>query len=328
MRIDFERLVSRRVGVFMQRLIDLSGTKINLNTLLEYLVLGFFVLFIVSGAVMLFVLKLSGALSFFIGLLVGLIYIVVIYGMLNYQIDKRTAKMESILPEYFQLVAANLKSGMSIDRSMLLASRPEFSPFSEDVHKMNNKLFSGESLERGLHELSDSYKSNTLNRSVRLIIEAQRFGGKMADLINDIAKDIRDQQLIQKEISGQLFMYSIFIAFAGLVAAPVLYGLTSQMIKITDTVWKGILASNPGGLPSTGATFLKPQPPLITIGEYHTFSLLAIIIITGCAAIIMAAINSGKPVRGIRMVPVFIIMGLAIFLIVSTVVGGLFGSIG
>lgn len=327
MRIDFERLVSRRVGVFIQRLIDLSGMKISLNTFLEYVVVGFFIFFIGSGAVMLFILNIPGALSFLFGLLIGLIYIVMIYGILNYQIDSRTAKMEKILPEYFQLVAANLKSGMSIDRSMLLASRPEFSPFSDDVHKMNNKLFSGESFERGLKELADSYKSNTLNRSVRLIIEAERFGGKMADLINDIAKDIRDQQLIQKEIAGQLFMYSIFIAFAGLVAAPVLYGLTSQMIKITDTVWKGILTSNPGGLPSTGATFLKPQPPLITIGEYHTFSLLAIIIITGCAAIIMAAINSGKPVRGIRMVPIFIIMGLGIFLIVGTVVAGLFGSI-
>ena len=49
-------------------------------------------------------------------------------------------------------------------------------------------------------------------------------------MIEQIAKDMRSQQLTQKEVAGQLFMYSIFIAFAGLIAAPVLYGLTAQMI--------------------------------------------------------------------------------------------------
>ncbi len=74
-----------------------------------------------------------------------------------------------------------------------------------------------------------------------MIIESLRYGGAMADLIGQIARDIRQQQLIQKEVAGQLMMYSIFVAFAGLIAAPVLYGLTTQMIVITDSVWNGIL---------------------------------------------------------------------------------------
>ncbi len=328
MAINFERLVSRRVGKMLQDTLDLSGSQMSLNTLLSYMIIGFFVIAIAGLGVMFLALKLPLFESFPLSLVSGLVYIMVLYGVLNYKLDKRADKMESILPEYFQLVAANLRSGMSIDRSMLIAARPEFTPFAEDVQRMNNRLFSGESFDVTLHKLAASYRSNTLTRSVRLISEAYRFGGKMADLMEQISKDIRSQQIVQKEIAGQLFMYSIFIAFAGLVAAPVLYGLTGEMIKITDTVWSGILASNPGGLPSTGSSFLKPQPPVITIAQYHLFSYLAIIIITGFAALIMAAINSGKPVRGIRLIPVFILIGIGVFLVVGAVVAGLFGSIG
>jgi hypothetical protein len=123
-------------------------------------------------------------------------------------------------------------------------------------------------------------------------------------------------------------MYSIFIAFAGLIAAPVLYGLTSQMIIVTDSVWKGILASNPGGLPTTGLSFLKPSPPKISAGFYHTFSLIAISVITGFAALIMSAISSGSVIKGIRLLPAFIIIGLVIYFVVGSVIAAMFGSIG
>ena len=136
----------------------------------------------------------------------------------------------------------------------------------------------------------------------------------MADLLEQISKDMRQQQLTQKEIAGQMLMYSIFIAFAGLIAAPVLYGLTSQMIVVTDTVWKGILAQNPGGLPTTGISFLKPSPPKITADTYHDFSLAAIIIICGFASLIMSAISSGSAIKGLKLMPVFIVAGIVILL--------------
>ncbi len=123
-------------------------------------------------------------------------------------------------------------------------------------------------------------------------------------------------------------MYSIFIAFAGLIAAPVLYGLTAQMIVVTDTVWKGILAQNPGGLPSTGISFLKPSPPKITPDTYHDFSIAAIVIICGFASLIMSAISSGSAVRGIRYLPVFIIVGIVIFFVVQILIAGIFTGIG
>ena len=161
-----------------------------------------------------------------------------------------------------------------------------------------------------------------------MITEALRYGGAMADLIAQLSRDIRSQQLIQKEVAGQLLMYSIFVAFAGLLAAPVLYGLTSQMIVITDGVWNGILQANPNGLPSTGVAFLKPSPPKITPDEYRDFSYAAIVIITGFASLIMSAISTGSAVKGLRYLPIFMGVGLVIYFIVGNVIGALFSGLG
>ena len=108
--------------------------------------------------------------------------------------------------------------------------------------------------------LSKAYRSTQLQHTVRLMIEGIQYGGGMTDLLNQLSKDMRNQAMVGKEISGQLFMYTIFIAFATLIGTPVLYALTSQMITMTNSVWAGILRQNPGGLPTEGVTFLKPSP--------------------------------------------------------------------
>jgi len=327
-KINFERLVSRSVARFISKTLDLSGSKMTVNTFLEIVIVGGFSILIIVPFLLYLIMHLSILVSFVGGVIAAILLPVIMYMVLNYQIDQRKTFVESILPDYFSLAAANLKSGIALDRSMLMAARPEFKYFSTDVQSMNKEVFGGETFENALKALVAKYNSSNFEHSVRMMIEAQKYGGAMADLMEQIAKDLRGQQMIQKEVSGQLLMYSLFIAFAGLIAAPVLYGLTSQMIVITDTVWKGILASNPGGLPTTGVSFLKPAPPKISPAVYHEFSLAAIAVITGFAALIMSTISSGSTTKGLRLLPVFIIVGLGIYFVVGTVIASLFSSFG
>ena len=325
--IKFERLVSRNVGVALSRELDLAGVKMDVEKLLRIMIIGAVLLLAVIPFA-LYVFGYNVLIDAAGGVGGAAIYIAVVYLILEYTIDGRKHKLEEILPDYLQITSANLRSGVALDRALMLAARPEFGFLSEDIKEMNRRMFSGENFDSSLRELTNRYRSYQLSHAIRMILESLRYGGAMADLIEQIAKDMRSQQMTQKEVSGQLFMYSIFIAFAGLIAAPVLYGLTAQMISVTDAVWKGILTQNPGGLPSTGVSFLKPSPPQITPSEYHNFSLAAIAIITGFAALIMSAISTDSAIRGVRLVPVFIIVGLVIFIVVQAVIAGVFAGIG
>jgi Flp pilus assembly protein TadB len=325
--MDFERFVSRGFARKISSELDLSGMKLSVNRLLSLALIP---------ALILLVLVFIFGLIFGLGLLfapiaavaAAVIYVGVIYLYIEYKIDQRRTVVEGFLPDYLQIVSANLRSGISLERAMLLAARPEFGFLADDVKEMSRRVFGGQTLKMSLQEFALRYRSFQLQHAVRMIVEALRYGGAMADLISGIAKDMRNQQLIQKEVAGQLLMYTIFVAFAGIIAAPVLYGLTTQMIIITDSVWNGILQANPGGLPTTGISFLRPQPPQITPDEYRTFSYIAIIVITGFASLIMSAISSGSAVRGLRFLPVFVIVGLIIYIVVQSVIGSLFASIG
>ncbi len=326
MAINFERLVSRDVARKLSQEMDLAGVKSSVNRMLGNAIVGSIAILVVIS----FSLRLSGVetlLAFFIGVGAAAFYLSFIYVFLEYLIDRRRTAMENMLPDYLQITSANLRSGISLDRAMLLAARPEFGFFAADVNDMSRRIFGGETLANALHGMAQKYRSYQLTHTVRMITESLRYGGGMADLLEQISKDLRNQQIAQKEVASQLFMYGIFIAFAGVVAAPVLFGLTGQMINVTDTVWKGILAANPGGLPTIGVSFLKPSPPQITLKVYRYFSIFAIIVITGFASVIMSAVSTGSAIRGLKYLPVFVLGGLGIYLIVAKVIVGLFAGI-
>ena len=325
--ITFERLVSRGLVRGISNEMDLAGVKTSVEKLLRMIILGSLAIVVVLPFV-LFALKVSTLFDAVAGLVGAALYVALFYLILEYKIEGRKTTLENILPDYLQITSANLRSGVALDRAMLMAAKPEFGYLTDDVKEMTRRVFGGESFETAIRGLTSRYRSYQLNHAVKMILESLRYGGAVADLLLQISKDMRQQQLMQKEIAGQMLMYSIFILFAGLIAAPVLYGLTSQMIVVTDTVWKGILSQNPGGLPTAGISFLKPSPPQITVEAYHYFSLAAIIIIASFSSLIVSAISSGSAMKGIRLVPIFIIVGVGIFLVMVSVVGGMFAHIG
>ncbi|MEM3181323.1 MAG: type II secretion system F family protein [Candidatus Micrarchaeaceae archaeon] len=325
--VQFERLISRRVVELVENELKLAGVKTPLEKFLRQVIISSIALLIIVPFALFLLLKLNVLLSAIAGLIAAAVPSIIIYALLETKIEQRKTFVESIMPDFLQIAAADIRSGIAIDKALVVAARPEFSYFSEDVKNMDKALYAGLTLQQALQDLGRRYRSTQLQHTIRMILEGIQYGGGMTDLLNQIAKDLRSQQTIEKEISGQLFLYTIFIAFAALVGAPVLYGLTSQMIFVTDTVWAGILKSNPGGLPTVGVSFLRPSPPKITIAMYHNFAIAAVLMITGFAALIVSAISSGSILRGIRYLPLFLLIGFGVFLITSLVISGVFASI-
>ena len=325
--VRFERLVSRGLVRKLSNEIDLAGVKTTVERILRIMILGSMLILVIVPFTM-FAYKINVLIDAAAGLAGATLFIALIYLLLEYKIEGRKSRLEEMLPDYLQIASANLRSGVALDRAMLMAARPEFTFLSDDIKDMNRQVFGGESFETAIRAFAAKYRSYQLNHAVKMMLESLRYGGAIADLLLQISKDMRAQQLMQKEIAGQMLMYSIFIAFAGLVAAPVLYGLTSQMIVVTDQVWKGILTQNPAGLPTTGMSFLRPSPPQISPQTYNYFSLVVIVIITAFASLIMSAISTGSALKGIRYLPIFVIIGVGIFLVMQTVISSVFSNLG
>ena len=325
--VVFERLLGRGVSQFVSEELDLAGIKTTANTVIGGAIIGSIVSLILISFVLAIYMNFNPVLAFFAGIGGGGMVILIIYATIEFKIEQRKSFVENILPIYLDLTAANVRSGLALTNAMTVVERPEFKKFNEDIKLMGKQLYSGESMERVLTQLTSRYRSQELKRTIRMILEAERYGGGMTDLLKQISKDLRNEHIIQKEVSGQLFMYMIFIAFAALAAAPVLFAMTSQMIGITLTIWSKISLNSLSSIPSTGMSFLKFSTPQITLGAYQDFALGSIVLITGMCSFIVSAISSGRMIRGIRYLPIFILVGITVYFGVAIVVGGIFGAI-
>ncbi|MDE1762273.1 MAG: type II secretion system F family protein, partial [Candidatus Micrarchaeota archaeon] len=230
--VSFEKLVSRNLAVFISEELDLAGIKTTVDTLIEIGAFGAAALFVLITVLLTFEYGQNPGVAVLAGAATAAVYAILLYLYLEFNIEQRKNFVESILPDYLQITAANIRSGISLDKALVFAARPEFKFFSDDVKLVAKNLYAGETLQNALVLLSKRYRSLQLKHTVRMVNEALQYGGGMTDLLNQVAKDLRNQQIVQKEISGQLFMYTIFIAFAALIGAPVLYALTTQMITV------------------------------------------------------------------------------------------------
>ena len=141
MKISFDKLVSRSTVTLLSRELKLSGVRMDINRFLEIMIIGGMAIFCVVPFALLFFLKINAGLSALGGLIAAAAYEIVIYALLEFRIEQRKNFIEGVLPDYLQLTAANVRSGVALDKSMILAARPEFGYFSDDVREMNKELY-------------------------------------------------------------------------------------------------------------------------------------------------------------------------------------------
>ena len=297
--------------------------KLYLGTAALVMLLVMAVSFIFS-AVMLGFLYAIG-----ITLLAVLAVVVLFYLVPLMAADTRARQVELVLSDAFMMIAANIRAGMTVENAILASAKPEFGPLEMEIKRVSTKIFAGTSLHDALLEMGERVRSNPLKRGITLLLEGNALGGQMASLLYEIAQDLREQKALQREINNATMMYTIFIVFSTLFAAPILFATSVQYsimsAKITSSV--GEIGELPSGAMSFGSAEGILQGPIITPDELKLFAIACITVTTFFSAFTLAQIRSGKLLAGIRYVPLFVIAGLGIYFGALYGLQQLFGSI-
>ncbi len=256
----------------------------------------------------------------FIGVFAGVFMLFNAY--LTLAIDKRRNFVESVLPDALELMAANIRAGFIPSKALLLSARSEFGPLAEAIKKSGKEILTGKSLNDGLNEIPKYIKSEILERAINLISEGSTSGGQLVSLLEENATDIRRKQAIKKEIKANIIMYGIFIVFAGVLAAPVLYALSLYLIRT---------------LTSLGATSIATSEVMSRISFFRGgveispdfifgFSIVSIIVTTFFSGVIIGLIDTGKEKGGVKYIPVFMIIALLVFLLANYSISSMFST--
>ena len=244
------------------------------------------------------------------------------YLIIDLKIFKRRIGIEDVLADFLQLTSANIRAGMPIDRALWYAVRPQFGVLATEIEMVAKETMSGEGLEEALKRFSEKYDSLMLRRSINLLIEGIAAGGEIGDLLTKISIDIQESKIMKKELSANVTTYVIFISFATIVAAPLLFALSSQLLVIVSNLMLNL------DVPSGITTFsINLSEVGMSIKDFRIFAITCLVITSYFSSVIIATIRKGEIKAGVKYIPIFIVSTIALFLIFSVVISKLFGSI-
>jgi archaeal flagellar protein FlaJ len=247
------------------------------------------------------------------------------YVVLSMMAESRRTEIEAVLPDMLLLTSSNVKSGLTIDKALLFSARPEFGILGKEIKHVALQIFGGSSVADAFSGLATKIKSQILNRTIMLLLEGLRSGGAVAQLLEESAADIRNTEMLQREVRSSVMTYMIFIFLAAVLGAPFLFGVSTFLVLTTIQLWGG------GGfeIPEEAqqGQMVTISAPDVDMGAFNTFVVLAIMITTVFASMLISMIQTGKIGQAFRYLPGFVIISLVIFFSTKAVLLGAFGSL-
>ena len=260
--------------------------------------------------------------------LVGLLGTAAIFYLhISYVIDGRKKMVEVILPDFLFLVGNNLKSGMTPFYAFRSAVRPEFGPLSEEIQIATQKSLGVGSFADALKLIAKRIDSKILDDTTRFFAHALRSGGRLAQLIETSAIDIKQTNQLKRELIGSTKMYSMFIIFVVVIASPMLLAVSVQFLNILSGIQLQTASLNvSSSAQSVGAAGLAGGGVAITSEFMKMMGQIIIITNSVLASVFMGVLGGGKIRDGLKFTPFMVIAGLILFEIILVGVGSLIGG--
>ena len=119
------------------------------------------------------------------------------------------------LPDLFRSIVQAQETGMTLPRALEEAAKRDYGPLTAELRKMNAQISWGMTFEEALVALGKRVDTVLVQRTVPLIIEANRSGGHVEKVFDPMGKFVQSTLLLHKERRNQTRPYIaiIYVAF-------------------------------------------------------------------------------------------------------------------
>lgn len=303
------------------QLFEYHGTKIDPDKLIGFILFSCTGLALAASLLIGRLVNIPVWLMFFAFFILSLL---ISYFYLILKIDAKSKFIEDLLPDALQLMSSNLRAGHTTDKALLLSSRPEFGPLKDELNLVGKSVAMGKEIDEALIEMTKRVKSNKLRKTVLLIVSGLKSGGELASLLDQTARNLRQEKFVEQRVRSNVMMYVVFIFSAIGFGAPLLFGLSSFLVEVLTTSLSSI------DIPQTTVASsmpLKFSSVNISIGFVKMFSLVSLITSSVLGSFILGLINKGKASRGIRYIPLLMAVSISMFFFVRFVIKGMLGGL-
>ena len=252
-----------------------------------------------------------------------ILFIMLVYFYLDLNIYYRTKSLEEQLPDFLEVLSANLKGGLTFERALWSAIKPRFKVLGSEMAKASKKVMTGYDVTKALVELSEKYDSLMLKRTIDLIISELESGGNIADLIDRLVVNLKQTKSLKDEMVASTIAYVIFISVIVVVISPLLFALSFHLLLVLINFINKIAfaTQNVGTLPfSLSKVALNPD-------DFRKFSLLALFVVSLFSSLIVSIVEKGDIRGGLKYIPIYVFGAMGFYFLFMKIIGTMFAGI-
>lgn len=122
--------------------------------------------------------------------------------LLETLISRRQNAFQEQLPDVLNFMAGSLRAGHGLLQALTLVEQETGPPVSVEFRRVQNEVQLGLPLEKALAKMADRIGSDDFQWAVAAISIQRESGGNLAELLDTVAKTIRDRETLRRHIRG------------------------------------------------------------------------------------------------------------------------------
>lgn len=176
-------------------------------------------------------------------LALGLFLLLTPVGMRALLDDRRRRALDDQFPDFLSDLAANRRAGFTLAEAVRLAAHSDYGPLTPEVRTMAAHLSWNVPFEEAIERFAERVDTPLVVRSTTLVLEAERSGGHITDVLSAVARDAREIRRLDRERRLSMRAYTVVMYVTFLVFLAVVAVLQSQMlpslVAATDVIEQG-----------------------------------------------------------------------------------------
>ncbi|MGI0053389.1 MAG: type II secretion system F family protein, partial [Thermoplasmata archaeon] len=228
------------------------------------------------------------------------------YGFLKSRQMARIEAIETRLPDFLRDVAEAGRFGMTLPDAIITASKGRYGLLTEEIKRMASQLEWGVPVSTALHLFEDRVPTPLVQRVVSIITRANEAGGNVADVLNMVARNAREEQLDfeSRKITMLTYVTVIYISFFVFLFTVLI--LAADFLPAMINAGQSVSASTVGsGLSSGSAVSLQFQ----FVPELFLAFLVAVIAHAVGDGVMAGILHSSRISDGLRHAVILLAVG-------------------
>ena len=220
------------------------------------------------------------------------------YGFYEYAQYRRIDLMEERFPEFLRDLAESRKAGMTMAKAVENAAKGDYGYLTPEIKKMAVQISWGVPFSEALRRFGERINTPLVTRTTTMVVKASETGGKIADVIEAAAKNVREIKILQAERKTEMKMYLMIIYVAFFVFLAVIAILSGMFLPKLIEASKAV-----GGAGIAG----------VSIGRANIDTYRFIYVCTALSqaignGIVAGALSEGRMIGGLRHAAIMVLI--------------------